>query len=147
MEPFHREASKTHTHTHTHIRLTSSHLCQNLCMGVIFYLFLLFCGCYSKLFSCSPTSTNWLHTQGNLYYNRKSTTKNQYKSKWKLDLPWRSYDYWKCMFVGFSTEYTSPPNNFRYRVWSSWWILRHNPISFKHVSLGYLFFDPHQTIQ
>ena len=35
--------------------------------------------------------------------------KHQQKPYWKLDLPFFSHGYWKCIFVDSSTDYIGPP--------------------------------------
>ena len=51
---------------------------------------------------------------------KKYTMKHVHKPDWKLNLPWFSYDYQKCMFVDFLIEYTCPPNRVQYWVWSGY---------------------------
>ena len=49
-----------------------------------------------------------------------SMTKHQEKSDRKLDLPWLSYGYQKCMFVDSLTEgCIGPPSFSHYWVWSA----------------------------
>ena len=68
------------------------------------------CGCHLVHFSCSPTSAIGF-TQWNLCCINKSNMKHTQKSDWKLDLPWFSFSYQKCMFVNFLTaSIHSPPN-------------------------------------
>ena len=78
-----------------------------------------------------------------------SMMKHQQISYWNWDLPWFSNSYWKCMkcmFVDSLMECTCPPNCAQYLVWSNSWSWRRSPISFKHMFLWCLFFDPHPTI-
>ena len=66
------------------------------------------CGCHLVHFSCSPTSAIGF-TQWNLCCINKSNMKHTQKSDWKLDLPWFSFSYQKCMFVNFLTGYIVLP--------------------------------------
>ena len=70
------------------------------------------------------------------------------KTDWKVDLAWSSYGYRKCMFVDSLTGYLyiyvlSTMFIIECGVVISVW--RCNPISFKHMSLRCLLFDPQWT--
>ena len=118
---------------------------------------------WTDTFSCAPTSQSIWNTQlryvgvirfffpyfSNFYklelHNvtcgaftnlHLSIIKNGFETGAFLDL---LMVYWKCMFVDSLVEYVGPPFCVHYWLWSS-------PISFNHISLWCLFFDPQQAI-
>ena len=73
-------------------------------------------GIFQLVFPYSPTSTSWICTTKLCIALAKSTMKHQKKLDWKADLPWFSYNYWKCTFVELLAEYMGPSNCVHYEV-------------------------------